>query len=202
MLAPRGGVAGGDASRNPTDTTYAAVPPSSTYKGPKVAGTYGGFVGVFVGVGVFVLVVLTILVFLRFRTLKRRDRQLDAIERGTVAGAGARTGRATDAQGRPRGRGNEWDPDEAFEMPTHAAYERAGMDSTLSLNDANDGGFTPPMPPARQLYAADGISQDAFFDGDNRTYDPYDAGKKSAEGATQQEDVDDNEHKHVARERD
>ncbi|KAK4053656.1 hypothetical protein OIV83_001312 [Microbotryomycetes sp. JL201] len=70
-LGRRGGVAHGDASLNPTATTYGNIPPSSTYRGPKVAGTYQGFVGVFVGVGVFIMAVVIVLVFLRWRQLRR-----------------------------------------------------------------------------------------------------------------------------------
>ena len=163
----RGGVAGGDASHNPTDTTYAAIPPSSTYKGPKVAGTYGGFVGVFTGVGFFVIIILTILIFLRYRTLRKRNDSSSAIEHGTNLGGGGRE--------RERER-NEWDREEAFEMPSTQRYERAGMESTLSFNGSD---MTPPLRQGeRQLYAQDGVSQEAFFDGGGgqRTYDPYTEG--------------------------
>ncbi|GAA6012165.1 hypothetical protein JCM11491_001770 [Sporobolomyces phaffii] len=160
MLYPRGGVAAGDPSKNPTDTTYAAIPPSSTYKGPKVAGTYGGFVGVFVGVGIFVLILLTILILLRFRTLRKRSASSDAIEHGTNAGA---TGSWTSGAG--GGRGTD---DDAFEMPR---YERAGMESTLSFTGSD--GMTPPLRQGeRQLYAQDAVSQDGFH-GQQQIYDPY-----------------------------
>ncbi|GAA5990755.1 hypothetical protein JCM5350_007358 [Sporobolomyces pararoseus] len=156
MIYERGGAAAGDASRNPSDTAYAAIPPSSTYKGPKVAGTYGGFVGVFVGAGIFVLIVLTILILLRFRTLRKRDASTSAIEHGTELG------------GVGGSRRNEED-DDAFAMPTR--YERAGMDSTLSFNGSDT--MTPPLGQ-RELYAQDGVSQDGFYDtGAQRTYDPY-----------------------------
>ncbi|KAM0792132.1 hypothetical protein ACM66B_004832 [Microbotryomycetes sp. NB124-2] len=71
-LGRRGGVAHGDASLNPTATTYGNVPPSSTYRGPKVAGTYQGFVGVFVGAGILVLAIIAVLAFLRWRQLRRQ----------------------------------------------------------------------------------------------------------------------------------
>ncbi|GAA5933081.1 uncharacterized protein JCM15063_002291 [Sporobolomyces koalae] len=158
MIYPRGGAAAGDTSKNPTDTTYAAIPPSSTYKGPKVAGTYGGFVGVFVAAGIVVLIGLTILALLRFRTLRKRDASLNAIEHGTDLGAG------------PRGGTRDDDEDDAFEMPR---YERAGMESTLSFTGSD--AMTPPLRQGeRQLYGQDGVSQEAFYEpNESRTYDPY-----------------------------
>ncbi|GAA5911088.1 uncharacterized protein JCM6883_004265 [Sporobolomyces salmoneus] len=159
MLYPRGGAAAGDASHNPSDTTYAAIPPSSTYKGPKVAGTYGGFVGVFVAVGIFVLIILLVFMFLRFRTLRKRDDSTSAIEHGTELGSG-------------RGGGGGREPeDDAFEMPR---YERAGMESTLSFN-GSEGGMSPQLGGRqRELYAHEGVSQDAFYDQrSGGTYDPY-----------------------------
>jgi len=118
-------------------------------------------------VGVFVLIVLTILVFLRFRTLRKRNDNSSAIENGTNQGGGRE---------RERDR-NEWDREEAFEMPSTQRYERAGMESTLSFNGSD---MTPPLRQGeRQLYAQDGVSQEAFFDGaapGQRTYDPYTEG--------------------------
>ncbi|GAA5885352.1 hypothetical protein JCM16303_006015 [Sporobolomyces ruberrimus] len=167
MIYPRGGAAGGDASRNPTDTTYAAIPPSSTYKGPKVAGTYGGFVGVFVGVGIFVLIVLTIFILLRFRTLRKRTDSSNAIEHGTNLG-GATTG-GGGQRGNEWSRGGEAGEDDAFEMPR---YERAGMESTLSFTGSDT--MTPPLRQGeRNLYAQDGVSQEGFYEDGQRTYDPY-----------------------------
>ncbi|BGP22611.1 hypothetical protein Rt10032_c08g3479 [Rhodotorula toruloides] len=107
---PRGGVAGGDPSKNPSDSTYAAIPPSSTYKGPEVAGTYGGFVGVLVGVGVFVLLILAGFMLVRYRQLKRK-----AVQSG----------------GEGYERGGAWVADDAFELPTHQALH---SQSTVNLD--------------------------------------------------------------------
>ncbi|GAA6036953.1 hypothetical protein JCM8097_005476 [Rhodosporidiobolus ruineniae] len=100
VLWARGGAAAGDPSHNPSASTYAATPPSSTYTGPKVAGTYGGFVGVLVGAGIFVLVVLAILALLRYRSIRRKNRQA-----GEAAGQGGV---------------RDWaaENDDAFEMPS------------------------------------------------------------------------------------
>ncbi|GAA5891539.1 hypothetical protein JCM5296_004249 [Sporobolomyces johnsonii] len=169
MLHRRGGVAAGDSSRNPSDTTYAATPPSSTYKGPKVAGTYGGFVGVLVGSGIFVLVLVLILIFFRLRQLNRRAAAHAAIRRaaGSTSTSTARSGTRDD--------GDEWDTmDDAFEMPRSlgaGSYDPANLnESTLTLAAGPPG--APPLPP---LYAHDGVSQEAFFDGARGvgTYDPY-----------------------------
>ncbi|GAA5830328.1 hypothetical protein JCM3766R1_002870 [Sporobolomyces carnicolor] len=170
MIYARGGAAAGDASRNPSDTTYAAVPPSSTYRGPKVAGTYGGFVGVFVAVGVALLVVLTVLVLLRARTLRKRNNLM--IEQDEVGGGGGGGGRRT--------RRDDDEEDDAFEMPR---YERAGMESVLSFNDAGDYNVDHDGRDdgGREggLYANEGISHDAFYDQDPErrqgrgTYDPF-----------------------------
>ncbi|GAA5925830.1 hypothetical protein JCM1841_006328 [Sporobolomyces salmonicolor] len=168
MLHRRGGVAAGEASRNPTDTTYAAVPPSSTYTGPKVAGTYGGFVGVLVGSGIFVLVLVLVLIFFRLRQLKRRAASHAAIRR---AGATATARSGTDG-------GDEWDTmDDAFEMPraSAAGYDPANLnESTLTL-DRLGAAAAPPRASPLPLYAQDGVSQEAFFDSarGRGPYDPY-----------------------------
>lgn len=86
------------------------MPPSSTYKGPKVAGTYGGFVGVLVGVGIFVLLVLAGFILVRYRQLRRK---------------------ATQGGDEGYERGGAWAADDAFELPTHQALH---SESTINLD--------------------------------------------------------------------
>ncbi|GAA5914887.1 hypothetical protein JCM8208_003038 [Rhodotorula glutinis] len=131
-LVERGGAAAGDTSHNPATGTYASIPPSSTYHGPEVAGTYGGFVGVFVASLFVALVVVAALIFVRLRTLRRRNLRDDAVyseARGAVAGHGH--GRDDD---------DEWNATEdAFEMPQR--YDPM-LGSAVSLVD-DDGA---PLP--------------------------------------------------------
>ncbi|GAA5969958.1 hypothetical protein JCM8115_001190 [Rhodotorula mucilaginosa] len=158
-LQPRGGVAGGDAGMNPSETSYANEPPKSTY--PTVAGSYGGFVGVFVGTGIFILIVIACLLFLRWRQIKRQ--------------AAAREGAASVAGYEQRPGDDEWTAaDEAFEMPH---YEGRYDASAVQL-DSPTFGQEPP------LYAHDGVSQDAFFDDKPRQAyrDPYEDGPDSTGG--------------------
>lgn len=134
-----------------TQTTYGNEPPKSTY--PTVAGSYGGFVGVFVGTGIFILLVLLCLGFLRWRQLKRQ--------------AASREGAASVTGYEQRPGDDEWTAaDEAFEMPS---YEGRYDASTVNLGSPGPG----QEPP---LYAHDGVSQDAFFDDKrHQAYqDPYD----------------------------
>ncbi|GAA5868314.1 hypothetical protein JCM3774_001003 [Rhodotorula dairenensis] len=150
-MQARGGVAGGDADKNPTQTSYANEPPKSTY--PTVAGSYGGFVGVFVGTGIFILIVIACLGFLRWRQMKRQ--------------AAVREGAASVAGYEQRPGDDEWTAaDEAFEMPH---YEGRYDASAVELH-------SPGLGQAPPLYAHDGVSQDAFFDDKpQRAYrDPYD----------------------------
>ncbi|GAA5978708.1 hypothetical protein JCM10908_004454 [Rhodotorula pacifica] len=159
-LQARGGVAGGDAGKNPSQTSYANEPPKSTY--PTVAGSYGGFVGVFVGTGIFILIVLACLMLLRVRSMRRQ--------------AAAREG-ASSASGYEQRPNDEWNvEEEAFEMPHYDGRYDA---STVHL-DSPGLGQEPP------LYAHDGVSQDAFFDDKaQRTYrDPYEDGVDRERGTT------------------
>ncbi|SGY38418.1 BQ5605_C003g02025 [Microbotryum silenes-dioicae] len=100
ILWSRGGVAAGDPTQNPTATTYETAPPSSTYTGPKVAGSYSGFVGLLVGAGVLILFVIVALALLRYRTLRRKERLVKHFEGDTV---------------------DSWVNDDAFEMPRTGA---------------------------------------------------------------------------------
>ncbi|GAA5845644.1 hypothetical protein JCM9279_006060 [Rhodotorula babjevae] len=132
-LVERGGAAAGDTSHNPATGTYASIPPSSTYHGPKVAGTYGGFVGVFVASLFVALVVVVALIFVRLRTLRRRNLRDDAVyseARGAVPG------------GHGHDDDDEWNATEdAFEMPQR--YDPM-LGSAVSLVD-DDG--APSLPP-------------------------------------------------------
>ncbi|GAA6051848.1 hypothetical protein JCM3770_005495 [Rhodotorula araucariae] len=165
QLYPRGGVAAGDASRNPTTGTYASAPPKSTYTGPKVAGTYGGFVGVFVACLVVGLAVVVGLILLRLRTLRRRSMRDEAIYNDVRRGGGG-------------GDDDEWNAaDDAFEMPTHASY-----DPSHSAHDLVDDAVLGDGDKARRarLYATyedAGASQDTLYAGvseePTRYRDPY-----------------------------
>lgn len=137
-----------------TQTSYANEPPKSTY--PTVAGSYGGFVGVFVGTGVFVLIVIASLMFLRWRQMKRQAAAREGAAAAPVA-----------AGYEQRPGDDEWTAaDEAFEMPH---YEGRYDASAVELH-------SPGLGQAPPLYAHDGVSQDAFFDDKpQRAYhDPYD----------------------------
>ncbi|KAM0756314.1 hypothetical protein T439DRAFT_376528 [Meredithblackwellia eburnea MCA 4105] len=118
-LVRRGGVAAGEQSRNPSDTTYAASPPSSTYTGPKIAGSKGGFIGLVTGLGIFcILVALGVWLVRRRRRNKLNSKLHSAFpdSRGASAGVPSR-----DIRGRGWGRagdGDEMDDGDAFEMPS------------------------------------------------------------------------------------
>ncbi|ORY78410.1 hypothetical protein BCR35DRAFT_305013 [Leucosporidium creatinivorum] len=172
-LSARGGVAGGDASSNPTQTIYASIPPSSTYRGPKVAGTYTGFVGVFVGAGIFTLILLSIFILLRYRHLRR-------------------TNAASSARGGPGEsdfhRGRE-EHEEAFEMPRSwrggGGDGDVGNESTASFDPAEfrgadgDGGREEPF----YSNLAESRSREVFLEpvcAETRYDDPFE--RKEAEG--------------------
>ncbi|GAA5938260.1 hypothetical protein JCM3775_002930 [Rhodotorula graminis] len=158
-LVERGGAAAGDTSHNPATGTFDSVPPSSTYHGPKVAGTYGGFVGVFVASLFVALAVVAALIFLRLRTLRRRALRQDAVysdARGAVPGRDAHHHHDDD----------EWNATEdAFEMPQR--YDPM-LGSAVSLVD--DDGALPPTYGAHgggggsisqpRLYAGGGAGTD------------------------------------------
>lgn len=114
--------------------------------------------GVFVGAGIFVILVILCLVFLRWRQLKRQAADRTSAE--SLAGYEQRPG------------DDEWTAaDEAFEMPS---YEGRYDASTINL-DSPGVGQEPP------LYAHEGVSQDAFYDDKaNSAYrDPYEEGSDS-----------------------
>ncbi|KAK4703421.1 hypothetical protein P7C70_g2802, partial [Phenoliferia sp. Uapishka_3] len=134
----RGGVAGGEASRNPSETqSYAASPPSSTYSGPKIAGSEGGFIGLVTGLGVFVILSgLGFWLYIRLRRNRRRGAAEGAFPdaRGATMGSGG----SNYGQG---GNGNRgWaraaDEDDAFEMPSHSAFGEGGGYQSTALDDA------------------------------------------------------------------
>ncbi|GAA5833878.1 hypothetical protein JCM11251_005995 [Rhodosporidiobolus azoricus] len=158
----RGGAAGGDPSHNPSLGSYAPTPPKSTYTGPKVAGTYGGFVGVFVGAGILTLIVIALLLFWRWRKLKRAER----------------LGEEEEGDGGVR----DWAAEhgDAFEMPSTLSSHRRGdggsrglyetpfspSSSTLHLSPYAGGGGAGGDSP--RLYAHEGaVSNETFFEGGN-----------------------------------
>ncbi|GAA5991150.1 hypothetical protein JCM11641_004047 [Rhodosporidiobolus odoratus] len=105
---PRGGIAAGEGgfySTASTAPTYAPTPPKSTYTGPKVAGSYGGFVGVLVGSGIAILLLLLGAGLYRYRLLQKRKRQQQQDQTQSQSrGGGVRT----------------WaeENEEAFELPS------------------------------------------------------------------------------------
>ncbi|BGP37920.1 hypothetical protein JCM10450v2_001857 [Rhodotorula kratochvilovae] len=172
-LHERGGIAAGDASKNPTSGTFASAPPKSTYTGPRVAGTYGGFVGVFVACLVVGLFVVVGLILLRLRTLRRRS----AREEATY----------NDVRRQHAGGDDEWNAaDDAFEMPTHASYDRSH--STLDLvDDAVLGGGAGAHSRPYAAHDDAGVSQDTLYAGVSeepaRYRDPYaDEGGRNGDG--------------------
>ncbi|BGP13634.1 hypothetical protein JCM10213_007810 [Rhodosporidiobolus nylandii] len=156
-LARRGGAAGGNASATVPNGSYAATPPKSTYTGPKVAGSYGGFVGVFVASGIVFLFILLGLGLWRYRTLRRRAPP------------------ATYNPSSPSGGVRGWaeDREEAFEMPSSLStpgpfgpgggYAAPYSPSASSLHLPNQGQGEGP-----RLYQHEGaVSQEAFWEGGN-----------------------------------
>ncbi|GAA6003197.1 hypothetical protein JCM10207_001796 [Rhodosporidiobolus poonsookiae] len=151
-LLRRGGAAAGDASHNPSGTSYAAHPPSSTYTGPKVAGTYTGFVGVLVGAGIFVLLLVAVLILWRLRTLRRAN---------TLATAG--TGTLYDPEDYGGAGGvKRWarQNDEAFELPSSLAttpFAAGASEDYLSAGAGAGGGrgrYTTPYGHGMGNYSA------------------------------------------------
>jgi hypothetical protein len=122
---------------------------------PRYSGTYGGFVGVLVGCGIFVLLVVLILLLLRIRSLRRRN---------------ATSSSSFDHE---QGGVERWaeEHDDAFEMPSSLRTPGGGhgyaapgapyspSESMLHLSPTPGGGDGAP-----KLYANEGISQEAFFD--------------------------------------
>ncbi|GJN88808.1 hypothetical protein Rhopal_001779-T1 [Rhodotorula paludigena] len=72
MLHERGGAGITNDPLASATAVVPATPPKSTYHGPKVGGSYGGFVALFVAVGIFLLVVVVALAVWRFCLLRRR----------------------------------------------------------------------------------------------------------------------------------
>lgn len=110
-----------------TDTTFAAAPPSSTYRGPKIAGSEGGFIGLVTGLGI--VVILAGLGFWLFHRRRQNNRRRDA----EYAGSGARgtTGGSTSTRGQGQGWGRAADEDDdAFEMPP--SFGTAGLQSSTT----------------------------------------------------------------------
>lgn len=135
--------------------------------GPKVAGTYTGFVGVFVGVGIFTLILLSIFIFLRFRHLRR-----------TNAAAASSQDRGSDFHR------NREEHEEAFEMPRSWRGQQGGdlgNESTASFDpaefrgaDGGDGGREGPF----YSNLAESRSREVFLEpvgqgGETRYDDPF-----------------------------
>ncbi|GAA5876146.1 hypothetical protein JCM8547_003379 [Rhodosporidiobolus lusitaniae] len=176
LLYERGGAAGGNPSSTFTGT-FAATPPSSTYTGPKIAGTYGGFVGVLVGSGIFLLIVLFVLGLWRYRSLRRLNSSSSSGDEG-YGGGGVR----------------RWaeENDDAFEMPSSLRTPGGGYEapyspsqSTLHLSphpyEGGAGGGESP-----RLYANEGIKSRedvSWGNGEARRYaDGGAAGEGTGEG--------------------
>lgn len=96
VLDRRGGAAGGDGSYY-TDTTqtYATVPPKSTYSGPTINGSAGGFFGLLFGLLAFVTIIGggIWLLLRRRRNIKRRRARLAPMK---AAYGGRRRGQPDD----------------------------------------------------------------------------------------------------------
>jgi len=128
----RGGVAAGEPSNNPTDSTYAAGPPSSTYHhGPTIAGSTGGFWSLLFGL----IAVVSIATLAGWFIIRRRRRQKATLASQNAAfpsslGAGA-VGQAAGGRNRNRrswGKHEELpsdDEDDAFEL---GKRDKTGVD--------------------------------------------------------------------------
>ena len=142
-----------------TSTSFATSPPSSTYHKsvPEVGGSFGGFVGLLLGVGLLLLALLAGLAFLRYRQLQRKLAAHSAIGRSAATGYGHE-----DDDGRPStdgysGRGGAYGEggvdEEPFELPK--GYEGADGEgygfSAVSLGDGagGRGGYRDPYAESR-----------------------------------------------------
>ncbi|GAA93407.1 uncharacterized protein L969DRAFT_573942 [Mixia osmundae IAM 14324] len=125
-LHRRGGVAAGDPDKNPTETSYATSPPKSTYGGPTVAGSEGGFIGLVAGLAALVLLSAGIAWFFirRRRRAQGRSNLVPASLRDLpfVPGGKAQSRRGNKAAGKHEELGSD-DEDDTFEMGNQRGHQ-------------------------------------------------------------------------------
>lgn len=139
-----------------------------------MAGTYGGFVGVFTGVGIFIILCLALGAFIRFRQLSRKN--------AAFASSASTTHRSgNDFHTDPR------EHEEAFEMPRAwrgGEGAEMGNESTASFDPADVHGGAGVGAGGREepFYSniAESRSREVFFEpgqgqGQQQRYDdPWD----------------------------